>query len=416
MLSLVNRYFYRMRKFEVPSFYKSPIISRIKAFRKESDRLKKDYTPTRLDFGSLEILLPRHFGFCYGVENAIEIVYKTIENHPDKQIYLISEMIHNPMVNKDLVDNGVQFIQDTKGNQLIDWSTIKAEDIVLIPAFGTTIETEKLLTDIGVDLQEYDTTCPFVEKVWKRSKSLGTEGHTIVIHGKPDHEETRATFSHAAESGPAIVIKDLSEAKRLSEYILGNKNALQFKEEFGDRVSQNFDFEKDLLRIGVVNQTTMLASDTLEISEFLKTVIEKSGDDRYEFADTRDTLCYATLDNQQAVTGMLKEDADITLIIGGYNSSNTSHLVELCEQKMDAYFINSPDCLDMDANIIRHFDLKSKSEVESKVFLEGQKPKIMITSGASCPDSLVDRVIEKILTAYPDSRDANEVIEEVLNS
>ena len=164
----------------------------------------KDLSPTCLDFGPLKIYLARHFGFCYGVENAIEISFKTIEENPDKRIFLLSEMIHNPQVNADLLASGVRFLQDTKGNQQIPFEELTAEDIVIIPAFGTTLDIEAKLESIGIPTEKYNTTCPFVEKVWNRSEQIAKKGYSIVIHGKPGHEETRATFSHAASGSSSI--------------------------------------------------------------------------------------------------------------------------------------------------------------------------------------------------------------------
>ena len=209
-----------MKTFEIPSYYRSPIISRVKALRNSTDKLKKDFSPTLLDFGTVQIILARHFGFCFGVENAIEISYKAIAENPNKQIYLLSQMIHNPEVNDDLTKRGVQFLQDTKGNQLIPWENLNAESIVIIPAFGTTLEIESILSARGIQLAKYDTTCPFVQRVWKKSEKLGQENHTVIIHGKDNHEETRATFSHTSEFAKAVVIRDLAEAKILGEIIL----------------------------------------------------------------------------------------------------------------------------------------------------------------------------------------------------
>ena len=259
-----------MKTFDVPIIYRSPLISAIKKQRKESDRMKKDFSPTLLDFGTLRIYLARHFGFCYGVENAIDIAFKTIEENKGKRIFLLSEMIHNPQVNADLRAHGVKFLQDTSGKQVTSFDELTAEDIVLIPAFGTTLEIEKKLKDIGIAIEKYDTTCPFVEKVWNRSQAIAASKYTIVIHGKPKHEETRATFSHAAANAPAVIVRDMAEAELLGKYIMGEKPAAQFYEEFAGQYSEGFDAEKDLERIGVVNQTTMLATETQAIADYLK--------------------------------------------------------------------------------------------------------------------------------------------------
>lgn len=354
-----------------------------------------------LDLGSLQIILARHFGFCYGVENAIEIAFRAVEENPGKRVFLLSEMIHNPGVNADLQDLGVRFIMDTKGNMLMSWDELTEEDILIIPAFGTTLEMEKLLRDKGIEPSRYETTCPFVEKVWNRAEKIGKDGYTIVVHGKPNHEETRATFSHSKANTHTVVVKDMAEAEKLAQYITGSLPAEQFYADFKGQYSEGFDVTKDLRQIGVVNQTTMLASETQGIADYLKQMItahyQTPADNITErFADTRDTLCYATNDNQSAVQGMLETEADIAIVIGGYNSSNTSHLVELCEQKLPTYFIKDEACL-ISGNTIRHFDLHTHTEVVTEDYLPSHNPlKVMITSGASCPDALVERVIDRL--------------------
>ena len=385
-----------MKKFEVPIIYRSPLISAIKNKRRDADKMKKDFEPTLLDMGDLQIYLARHFGFCYGVENAIDIAFKTVKENPGKRIFLLSEMIHNPQVNADLIASGITFLQDTKGKQLIPFESLSAEDIVLIPAFGTTLEIEEILNKKGIPTEKYNTTCPFVEKVWNRSEAIAAKNFTIVIHGKPGHEETRATFSHAAANGPALVVKDMNEAIQLGKYIKKEISLSNFYTEFAGQFSNGFNPETDLTRIGVVNQTTMLASDTQAIADYLRNVIsERDGKDD-NAADTRDTLCYATNDNQTAVAGLLNTTADLAIIVGGYNSSNTSHLVELCEEKLPTYFINNADKIES-AELIKHYDLHQQKEVITEGFLTPTRPlRILITSGASCPDALVEGVIEKL--------------------
>ena len=394
-----SAYLCSMKSFDVPIIYRSPLITAIKKKRKEDDKMKKDFTPTLLDFGPLQIYLARHFGFCYGVENAIEIAFRTVEENPGKRIFLLSEMIHNPHVNADLQAHGIQFLQDNYGKQLISFDELTADDIVIIPAFGTTLELEEKLKRIGIQTEKYDTTCPFVEKVWNRSEQIAKKNYTVIIHGKPKHEETRATFSHAAFSAPAVIVKDMQQAIELAKYMKGEKPPAQFYEEFRGQYSEGFSLTKDLERIGVVNQTTMLASDTQAIADFLKQVmINKYNPANIEerFADTRDTLCYATLENQNAVINMLHVDADLAIVVGGYNSSNTSHLVELCEEKLPTYFINSEEKI-LSAKEILHYNFHTKDELLSHNFLPQKEPvKILITSGASCPDALVEGVINKL--------------------
>ncbi len=407
--------FASMKSFEVPIIYRSPLISAIKKKRKETDKMKKDFSPTLLDFGPLQIYLARHFGFCYGVENAIEIAFKTVEENPGKRIFLLSEMIHNPQVNADLQAHGIVFLQDTYGKQLIPFEEINADDIVLIPAFGTTLEIEEKLKRIGIQTEKYNTTCPFVEKVWNRSEAIAKKDYTVIIHGKPKHEETRATFSHAASNAPSVIIKDMSEAKELAKYISGEKPATDFYTEFKGQYSEGFDVEKDLKRIGVVNQTTMLASDTQAIADLLKDVMIKKYQPKNteeRFADTRDTLCYATNDNQTAVSGMLETDADLAIVVGGYNSSNTSHLVELCEEKLPTYFINNDEKI-LSASEIHHYNFHTKEELVTLDYLPKKNPvKILLTSGASCPDALVEGVITKLISFYSVSKSTDQLIEQ----
>ena len=405
-----------MKQFTVPFTYRSPLISLIKEKRRQQDKMKKDFSPTLLDFGPVQIFLARHFGFCYGVENAIEIAFKTIDENPGKKIYLLSEMIHNPRVNADLKERGVVFLQDTFGKKLIPFEEITRHDIVLIPAFGTTLKIEEELKSIGVVTEQYNTTCPFVEKVWNRSRQIAEKKYTVIVHGKPTHEETRATFSHAANNTATVIINNMEEAMQLGKYITGEKPAAGFYAEFAKRYSDGFNVEKDLQRIGVVNQTTMLASDTQSIADYLKQVMINKYHLTPEnidlhFADTRDTLCYATNDNQGAVYSMLQQTADMAIVVGGYNSSNTSHLVELCEEQLPTYFIKDESKI-ISADEIMHFNFHDKAEKTSSHYLPEKKPlRILITSGASCPDALVEQVIEKIISFFPDAKSIKDIEE-----
>ena len=397
-----------MKSFDIPEYYRSSIITPLKEFRRKRDKLKRDFTPTLLDFGPIRVLIARHFGFCYGVENAVEIAYKAIAENPDRQIYLLSEMIHNPDVNADLQARGVRFIMDTKGNQLISWSSLTADDIVIIPAFGTTLETQNQLSSIGLDVAKYDTTCPFVEKVWNKASQIGQKNYTVIVHGKPSHEETRATFSHSKEAAPTIVVKDMAQTQRLAKYITGELPAADFYTEFAGQYSVDFDPSRDLERIGVVNQTTMLASDTQGIADYLKQVMASkygsAGDaDETHFANTRDTLCYATNDNQDATYALLEYPADFAIVAGGYNSSNTSHIVELCEEKLPTYFIESEQKILSD-KLIRHFDGHKKQEIITENFIPDTKPVTMLlTCGASCPDSVIEGILLKLIQYFPDA-------------
>jgi 4-hydroxy-3-methylbut-2-enyl diphosphate reductase len=406
-----------MKNFNIPNIYRSSFITQIKNARKDSDPRKKDFTPTLLDFGPVRFYLARHFGFCYGVENAIEIAYKTIEENPGKRIFLLSEMIHNPGVNNDLQNLGVKFLMDTSGKQLIDWKELKSSDIVIIPAFGTTIEIEQKLNELGINPYQYNTTCPFVEKVWNRSSQLGKEDYTVIIHGKSYHEETRATFSHSNINAKSLIIRDLEEAKILASFILNEKPIEEFYEIFKEKYSDGFNVENDLLKVGVVNQTTMLAIETQAIADLLKeSMIKKYGADNLKehFADTRDTLCYATNDNQEATYGLLKAEANIAIVVGGYNSSNTSHIVELCEEQLPTYFISSEEKI-ISEKLIAHFNLSQHKEIETENYIPKKDViNILLTSGASCPDATVERVLRKIHSYFPEAKNVDEVIERFL--
>ncbi len=405
-----------MKTFHIPEFYRSQVITPIKELRRKNDKLKRDFSPTILDFGSVKFLIARHFGFCYGVENAIEIAYKAIADNPDKRIFLLSEMIHNPDVNRDLWERGVRFLMETTGRQIIPWEELKPDDIVIVPAFGTTIEIQNRLQLLGIDAYKYDTTCPFVEKVWNRASQIGQKNYTIIVHGKPLHEETRATFSHSKEDAPTVIVKNLKQAERLARYITGEAHKEDFFEEFSGQYSVGFDPEQDLQRIGVVNQTTMLASDTQGIADYLKSVMIRHynlapNEVENHFANTRDTLCYATNDNQDATYALLEYDADLVLIAGGYNSSNTSHIVELCEQKLPTYFIESANKI-LDRRLIKHYNLHRKKEEVSENFIpEKEQVTVMLTCGASCPDAIIEGVLMRMLSFFPDAKPIEEVME-----
>jgi 4-hydroxy-3-methylbut-2-enyl diphosphate reductase len=408
-----------MKQFDIPLFYRSSFISEIKKSRKEQDPRKKDFSPTMLDFGPVRFLIARHFGFCYGVENAIEIAYKAVAENPGKKIYLLSQMIHNPAVNADLRAMGIEFIMDTHGKQFIPWEDIQQEDVVIIPAFGTTLEIEERLKEIGVKTASYNTTCPFVTKVWKQSEKLGNQDYTVIIHGKHKHEETRATFSHSAKHAKAIVVRDMEEAQQLGAFMQGKMSVEEFHKVFENYTSKDFDPELHLERVGVVNQTTMLASDTQAIADYFKKVmVEKYGEENISkhFADTRDTLCYATNDNQQATMGLLQSEADLAIVVGGFNSSNTSHLVELCEQKLPTYFVSSAQEI-ISSELIRHFNYKEKEMLQTENYLPvKEKLTIILTSGASCPDAIVDGVMHRLLSFFENSKSKEEVLEEVLKA
>jgi 4-hydroxy-3-methylbut-2-enyl diphosphate reductase len=416
-----KRTFKKMKSFSIPSLFKSNVIGQIKESRRVQDKLKKDFTPTHLDFGPVEVLLSRHFGFCYGVENAVETAYHIIDQNPDRRIFLLSEMIHNPAVNADLSDRGVRFIQDTSGNQLVAWEELSANDIVIVPAFGTTLEIQAILQSRGIDPYAYDTTCPFVEKVWNRADAIGKKDYTVIVHGKPSHEETKATFSHSQSVTPTLIIKNIDQAVALAAYIKQEKTSEEFFEEFEGQYSADFDPMKDLKRIGVVNQTTMLATDTQEIVDYLRQVIRLHYQVAPEnikeyFADTRDTLCYATNDNQSATYGLLAEEADFAIVAGGYNSSNTAHLVDLCVAKLPTFFIKNAEKL-ISAEEVLHFENATKEENTTHNFIPAkEKVRILLTCGASCPDAVMEEILRKLVSFFPGAKDVDEVVNTNLQS
>jgi 4-hydroxy-3-methylbut-2-enyl diphosphate reductase len=358
----------------VPNHYSGPVIQRIKDFRENEG--KRSLAPTRLTVGQLEVLVPRHFGFCYGVERAIHMAFSAMDRHPDKRFNLVSEIIHNPLVNDDLEGRGVRFMHDQNGERLVSEEEFR---------------------------EHYDTTCPFVSKVWTRGEELAREGYTIIIHGKYRHEETQATRSHTQQYGRTLVVLDREEALKVAAYVTGRTGVGEFREAFEGKWSEGFDPERDLARVAVVNQTTMLAEETKEVATILRDAMaERYGSEAldHHFADTADTLCYATNWNQNATRALLDSEPDLAVIVGGYNSSNTSHLVEICERVMPSYLIGSAADL-LSRERIRHYDIHRKEVVETGMWLPEELPaRLVITSGASCPDVLMDDVVQRIAGYY----------------
>ena len=311
----------------------------------------------------------------------------------------------------------MQFLSDTAGNPLLSFDVLTPDDVVIVPAFGTTLEVEVELNARGVTLSSYNTTCPFVEKVWKRSQEIGKQDYTVVVHGKRYHEETRATFSHAQAEAEVVVVRDLAEAKNLAKVIHGEADADFFFEKFTDRYSDGFHPDIHLKRIGVVNQTTMLATETQAIADLLRhAIINRYGEENLaaHFADTKDTLCYATKENQDATLALIAEGGDVAVVVGGYNSSNTSHLVELCERKLPTYFVRDAEEL-LSSKQIRHLSLDTKAVQVTKDWLptkhpDGSPVDIVLTAGASCPDILLDEVLRKIVGWFPDTRSVDEAL------
>lgn len=402
------------KKFDIPVMYQSPVIRKVKEANKITDPRKKDLTPSTLDFGPVSFLIPRHFGFCYGVENAIDIAYKTVAENPGKDIYLLSEMIHNPTVNEDLQKKGVKFLFDTDGTERIPIESLDPDDIVIVPAFGTTLEIQEKLKVQGIDPYEYNTTCPFVEKVWNRGNQLGKKGYSLVVHGKHRHEETRATFSHSASHSPVVVVLNPEEAQILADILTEKRPLDDFDTWFGHKSTEGFNPLKDLEYFGVINQTTMLATETQEVMDILKkAAAERFGESNVldHFADTSDTLCYATNENQSATYALANAEPDVAIVVGGYNSSNTMHLVEILEHHCPTYHIRDAGEFESPGNI-RHFDQWKKEMLTTSHWLPTDQPnlRIALTSGASCPDVLVDEVLLKILDFFPGSKQPEEIL------
>ena len=391
----------------VPNHYAGPIIQKVKDFRLANG--KRSLSPTLLEICQLQVLIPRHFGFCFGVERAIHMAFSTLEKNPEHRTFLVSEIIHNPLVNNELKERGIEFIYDAEGRRQVSADELSNDDIALIPAFGTTLQIEDSLKQSGIDTStkeyrgSYDTTCPFVSKVWKRGEELGREGYTIIIHGKYNHEETQATHSHTKEYTKTLVVLDEAEAKKVAAYITGEMALADFERQFAGMASEHFDPERDLQRVAVVNQTTMLADETKQVTETLREAMrQRYGEENldYHCADTNDTLCYATNQNQNATRALLRSSADLALIVGGYNSSNTAHLVEICSEIMPSFLIANSDEI-LSQHGIRHFDIHAKQMAESQDWLPGELPvRLIITSGASCPDILMNQVLQKVAGFY----------------
>ena len=388
--------------FDIPRAYRSDLIGEIKRRRAATDARKEDLSPTTIDLGPVCFQIARFFGFCYGVENAIEIAYRALEENPGKRIFLLSEMIHNPHVNAELVSRGVSFLQTASGEQIIPFSALQPCDVVIVPAFGTTREIFLELEQRGIDPQSYNATCPFVEKVWKRGRQLAQQGFSIVIHGKHTHEETRATFSQIRIDGPSVVVRDREEAELLAQYIKGEVPYDRFDTDFVGRYSDGFSVPRDLERLGVVNQTTMLAEETHEIAQMIKqALLVRYGEQhiRAHFADTRDTLRYATSENQRAMRMLLERPADLAIVVGGYNSSNTSHLVELCEGRVPVYYVKDAEEI-LSRTKIRHLDMH-RGVVHSEDWIPPkEKVTILVSAGASCPDATVEAVLSRVASLF----------------
>ncbi|MCH8473793.1 MAG: 4-hydroxy-3-methylbut-2-enyl diphosphate reductase [Opitutales bacterium] len=418
-----NREVYREAGESTNILYQSRLCEAIKEVKRANER--RSTSPATLDFGPVAYWLPSHFGFCLGVQNAIERAYETIVENPRKRIFMLSELIHNPFVNRDLAKRGLRYLQTDKGVPCLNpetgkpwWDLLNDDDIVIIPAFGATNEDKARLIAKGINFQENDATCMLVEKVWKAAKAYGRKGYTVIIHGKSEHEETKATFSNTLPYAPCLVIRDRHQAGILAEIMTSDDPFRQqelWQRHFQDLASPGFNPEKDLEKIAVVNQTTLLRNETLSIINLLEKHLSiaygnEVAAQRLHSQSKGDTLCYATQVNQDALEKALEADLDYAMVVGGKNSSNTAQLYRMCREKLGdkAFYIQSEANI-LGENKVLHYEApypkNREDESDMKVrefFLHPmtEKKKILITGGASCPDGLIQQIINRINGFY----------------
>ena len=378
---------------EVARHYQSSVVEKIRNHGGE------------LTVGNTTVRLAQQFGFCYGVERAIDLAYAARRVFPDNRIFLIGEIIHNPEVNRQLVDMGIVSLPWQEMNESYD--ALTEDDVVIVPAFGAPTSFMDKIADRGCYV--VDTTCGDVMKVWRRVRGYAKEGVTSIIHGKAGHEETRATASRAqGEDGKGhyLVVLTLADTDYVCDYLRKGGDKAAFLEKFKDAVSPGFDPEVHLQRVGVANQTTMLKSETEEIQRRVRQAIVDRDGEATNF-QVFDTICGATQERQDALFEMLRKPMDLLLVVGGYNSSNTTHLVEIGEQQLPTFFIRDASCLKSLEQIV-HYDLHQKTEITSdysSLFL-GEKPvTIGITAGASCPANLIEDTIMKVFDLRGVSRE-----------
>ncbi len=358
---------------------------------------ERDYT---LVVGDLTIRLAKEFGFCYGVERAVEYAYQTRRKFPDRRLLLVGEIIHNPHVNDKLRGMGIEILIAGENGE-VDFSVITPEDVVILPAFGVTIAAFEALRSIGCVM--VDTTCGSVLNVWKRVDVYARDGYTALIHGKHHHEETRATASQVMKypGGRYIIVRHMEEARIVCDYIEGLGNRDEFLAHFSHAVSPGFDPDVDLQRIGVANQTTMLAKESLAIGEEVGQAIARArgADARVTSFRTFDTICSATQERQDAVLELLEEPLDAMVVIGGFNSSNTISLAMLCAERVPTYHIEDAIGIDPESETI-HFrrpEVKHAEEFRSDWLPTGVPVRIGVTAGASTPNNKIGETVARIL-------------------
>ena len=361
---------------------------------------ERDHTLTVAD---VTVRLAREFGFCYGVERAVEYAYQARRKFPDRRILLVGEIIHNPHVNRRLGEMGIEILapgQDADGKPLFDYSRVSTEDVVILPAFGVTVKDFETLRALGCVV--VDTTCGSVLNVWKRVESYARDGLTALIHGKHYHEETRATASQVERfpGGAYLVVRDMSEAMIVCDYIEGGGGREEFMARFGRAASPGFDPDIHLRRVGVANQTTMLARESLAIGEEVGRAMARRHGDAYRHANFRtfDTICSATQDRQDAVEELLREPLDVMVVIGGYNSSNTISLAALCAERVPTYHIEDATSIEPDTGRIAYRPAGVKhSEAEAFDWLpRGAPVRVGLTAGASTPNNKIGETVTRI--------------------
>jgi 4-hydroxy-3-methylbut-2-enyl diphosphate reductase len=350
----------------------------------------------RLTVGSLTFRLAREFGFCYGVDRAVDYAYETRIKFPDRRLHLVGEIIHNPHVNQKLREMGVRFLAREEAGEF-DFSGITAEDVVILPAFGVTIGDFERLRAIGCVL--VDTTCGSVLNVWKRVESYARDGFTAVIHGKHYHEETKATASQVMKypQGRYLVVFDMHEARMVCDFIEHGGDTGGLRERFAKATSPGFDFDRDLVRVGIANQTTMLSGESLAIAEEVRqSMVRRHGDAAGEHFRSFDTICSATQERQDAVVALLDEPLDVMIVVGGYNSSNTCHLAALVHSRgVRVFHIEDADAVDPETGSLRHQPIGAKQEVVTEHWL-GEARSIGITAGASTPNNKIGETVARI--------------------
>ena len=423
------------------ALYQSALCLAIKEARRSKE--KSPSQAAVLDFGAVSYVIPSHFGFCLGVQNAIERAYETVAMHPSKRVFMLSELIHNPFVNKDLLARGLRYLQTDKGHPLRAdgkmanskqdsnalWNQLTQDDIVIIPAFGATNEDKARLIRRGLSIRENDATCMLVEKVWKAARRYAREGFTVIIHGKSEHEETKATLSNSSSHGPALIIRNMEHAQHLAEVIQveTSKKAALLEKYFAGLYSDGLDPTRDLEKIAVVNQTTLLRNETLTIIGYLREVMTtKYGESKvanHLWSEGKgDTLCYATQVNQDALQLAFEQAIDAALVVGGKNSSNTFQLYRVCAERFgeSAHYIQSESNI-LSLETVQHYIFpdnlyKGSTTIEEERPLfdtSVKKPHILLTGGASCPDGIIQQVISRINSFFPpeEIRSISDVIE-----